>query len=247
MALPGKSLLTDKAPPSGGANASPLVGAPAQKPVRAQIPVARRAEGWIGWLLAGVLLLTPVLAGAAIALQMRGAGEAERAAMQAAGSLYARGEFALAAQAWQQLAEQGVGGTALNYNLGVAQLQAGELDGAVQTLRAARDRWPRNAEIRIALEEALRAQRVQVEGPDGAPLAADQPAPEQPAGAIARIKQRYVSRMELALGALLAWTLFAAMLVITLLAKRSRARSGGGIGAALSGIALLFLLVTLLA
>ncbi len=54
------------------------------------------------------------------------------ATMEAANALYNSGQYGIAAQAYQQLVDQGYGGRALLYNRGIAQLEAG--DGPVQLM-----------------------------------------------------------------------------------------------------------------
>jgi tetratricopeptide (TPR) repeat protein len=72
-------------------------------------------------------------------------------APKAAAQLYAQGDYALSAQAYSQLIDQGYGDVALHFNRGLAYHQAGDTINALASLREAGKFAPRNAQIRAAV------------------------------------------------------------------------------------------------
>ncbi len=107
-------------------------------------------------LLVIVLIATLLLGVSGLLLAMPDRSDVERstaAATQAASQLYAQGEYALAAQAYSQLIDQGYGDVALFFNRGLAYHQAGETARGVASLREAAALAPRNEQIRAALAE----------------------------------------------------------------------------------------------
>ncbi len=107
-------------------------------------------------LLALVLIATLLTGVGRLLWAMPDQSDVERStatATQAASQLYAQGEYALAAQAYSQLIDQGYGDVALFFNRGLAYHQAGETAKAVASLREAAARAPRNEQIRAALAE----------------------------------------------------------------------------------------------
>ncbi len=196
-------------------------------------------------LVALLLLAVPVALVAETALQSRpnDAGPA-LITMEAANALYATGQYEVAAQAYQQLMEQGHGGRALLYNLSVAQLEAGFASDAVESLRTARRAYPRDADIRTALADAERMQRMAL-APDAQ---ADAAAPAAKAGILANIRLHWISATETAIAALLLWTLLAALLLIAYATPRGSGRRRlAGLSAIIAGGALVFALLLLTA
>lgn len=225
-------------------------GKPRTQPIEPAAPApaairsaARRLNG-LTWLWAALVLLAPVAAAASLWLRQTGGPIAAPEAMEAAQSLYNRGDVAMAAQGWQQLADQGVGGKALYYNLGIARLQLGEAARAVETLRAAQALWPRDVQIRTALEQAQQALRAQ-----GASGGAGEATPKGlPAPTVAeRFRQRYLSATELALAALVAWAFVSWMAVLALRARTRALRGRAGAAAFVGAVATVLFLVLLLA
>jgi tetratricopeptide (TPR) repeat protein len=125
--------------------------------------------------------------------------------MQNAGQLYAAGQFELAAQGYQQLVDQGYASSALYYNLGNAYMQQGELGRAIVNYWRAQQLTPRDEDIARNLEIA----RAQVSHQ----LDIDATGGEYWIDRTAQATQSWLSLNELAVVALLAWTLFALSLI----------------------------------
>lgn len=71
-------------------------------------------------------------------------------AAQTAAQLYEQGNYALAAQSYQQLIDRGHADPVIYYNLGLAYEQAGDLGRAVWSLRNAEQLAPRDADVQAA-------------------------------------------------------------------------------------------------
>ena len=140
-----------------------------------------------------------------------------REAMLTANQLYEAGRFAQAAQAYEQLADQGYAGSALFFNLGNAYFRQGDLGRAILNYRRAQRLAPRDGDIETNLRIA-RAQAVgQLEAdeesgpgdsPDGLPL-----------GMASDALGRWLTLNELAMGALAAWILFMLLLLLFMSAR----------------------------
>ncbi len=219
---------------------------PARPQVAAAAPPATRARRLaplrVAWLL---LLLTVLLAALLLFVRRATLDEQALTTFEAAASLYAGGDPALAQQAYAQLASQGAGGVALLHNWGAAALRAGDLTTAVAALEQAQQMAPRDQALAAALETA-RAIQVQSSGaaavepapaPDAAPetlpaaspAALPTPAPESAppqglAALLAPIRAQWLAPNELALVALGLWVAFCALLLVAL-APTSRRRS----------------------
>jgi tetratricopeptide (TPR) repeat protein len=172
-------------------------------------------------VILGACLVAALLTGApGLFWAMPGRAETGRnataTATQAAAQLYAQGDYALAAQAYTQLIDQGYGNVELYYNLGLAQYGAGDLTQALANLRQAALLAPRNGQVRAALAELAAA----------APAAA----PAQASGlhgALATLSSRWFTHNELALLALGLWTLVMSGLLLGMLGRGSAARERG--------------------
>ncbi len=234
--------------------------------VTASITPAPAGAGRTRLLVALVLLLlvaAPLIALGALVLDQRPTAANALAAsttMDAANALFASGQADLAAQAYAQLIAQGHGGKALRYNLGIAHLEAGNAEQAVDALRTAQRIFPRDGAIRSALADAQALQRssAALDGAalDGAALdgaALDGAAAEtaaaiaQPAsGILAQLRLEWISATEAAFAALLFWTLLAALLLVAITAPaRSGRRTGALLAALLPGAGLAFALLLL--
>ena len=119
---------------------------------------ARRA--WVQ--LAPMALLSTLFLAACAALLLTGlwarpAGAQTAPAVEqtlaTAGQLYANGQYELAAQAYQQIIDQGYADSVLYYNMGVAYSLQGDLGRALWSLRSAQELTPRDPEIRAALKQ----------------------------------------------------------------------------------------------
>ncbi len=139
-------------------------------------------------------------------------GAAEQS-MALAEQLYRQGEYALAAQTYQQLVDQGYADSTLFYNMGQAYIQAGDLGHALWSLRSAQAMDPRDAEI----EAALSAVREQLAAGGQAVAAADNPMAQATALSVS-----WFSLNDLAIVALTLWFIFAALMLIFILRVSSR-------------------------
>jgi hypothetical protein len=132
--------------------------------------------------------------------------------MLTASQLYEAGQFAQAAQAYQQLVDQGFADSALYYNLANAHFKQGDYGRAVLNYLRAERLDPRDADVQANLNLA-RAQTVDqfeaVEGPDLL-------------RGLSRTSQGWLSLNELAMLALGAW-----ILVVFLLIVLTGIKSGG--------------------
>ncbi len=97
--------------------------------------------------LATLLLLVPFSA----RMGSASASAASATTLETAEQLYAQGDFALAAELYRQVVDQGYGDGDLYYNLGVAYHGAGDLGRALWSLRHAEALSPRDADIQTAL------------------------------------------------------------------------------------------------
>jgi tetratricopeptide (TPR) repeat protein len=150
---------------------------------------------------------TQLLAGAAAP-----AAGAAAEVMRSAGALYESGQFGQAAQAYEQLVDQGYVDSALFYNLGNAYYKQGEPGRAIVNYRRAQQLAPRDPDIKanLALARAQAVDRVEV--PDDG-------------GLLRQLGEAMQSRFaldELAMAALGAWVLAAFLLILA-----GTARVGG--------------------
>jgi hypothetical protein len=125
-------------------------------------------------------------------------------AMRTANQLYEAGQYAQAAQAYQQLAGQGFASGALFYNLGNAQFKQGNLGQAVLNYRRAQQYTPRDPDVAANLAVA-RA------------LATDQGEAVASGGILSRAGRAVRSQMsldEVALVALGSWIAFVLSLLL---------------------------------
>jgi tetratricopeptide (TPR) repeat protein len=131
-------------------------------------------------------------------------------AMATANQLYEMGHFAQAAQAYQQLADQGIADTALLYNLGNAYFRQENYGRAIVNYRRARDLTPRDSDVKANLELA-RARTVDELGPAGS---------SHFPSALGQLAKRWLSLNELAMMALGAWIL---LMLFAILVSTARA------------------------
>jgi tetratricopeptide (TPR) repeat protein len=122
----------------------------------------------------------------------------------AASQLYETGQYALAAQAYQQLADQGYADSALFYNLANAYYRQGDLGHAILNYRRARDLAPRDGDIRANLDLAREQIANPVEGVKGN---------ENLLSHLANFTRNWLTLNELALLALGLWVLLAVLIM----------------------------------
>ena len=144
------------------------------------------------------------------------AGDAAEA-MHGASALYEAGQFAQAAQVYEQLVDQGYVDSALFYNLGNAYYKQGDPGRAIINYRRAQQLAPRDPDIKanLALARAQTVDRVEV-ADDGGLLSQ-----------LGEAMHSWFALNELAMAALGVWVLFVFLLILTGTAKAgSRWRKG---------------------
>ena len=99
------------------------------------------------------LLFTVTLVGANRLINKQ--APADLAALSAANSLYAAGQYSEAIQVFQQLIDQGVQETSVFYNLGNAYYRLGDYGRAILNYRRASQLNPRDGDVKANLELAL--------------------------------------------------------------------------------------------
>jgi tetratricopeptide (TPR) repeat protein len=158
-------------------------------------------------VLAFLLLAAPLMGISGFLAQRSAAGEQARIAFSAANNLYTTGQYPLAQQAYRQMQSQGVESVELLYNLALTQLQLNDGLGAVETLQQAQRLAPRDARILALLDHAE-----SIAAGQGATISlAD--APLLP-----------LQQSEIALVALILWTVAGALAVMGILTRRSALR-----------------------
>lgn len=124
-------------------------------------------------------------------------------AMLAANRLYEAGEFAPAAEAYQNLIDQGLADSAVYYNLGNAWFKQGDLGRAILNYRRAELLAPRDADIRANLLLA-RGQTVdQLKSADETFLSR-----------LAVLAQTWLTLNEMAVAALFLWAVLVVLIII---------------------------------
>ncbi len=127
-----------------------------------------------------------------------------RDTMGTANHLYEDGHYAAAAQAYQQLVEQGVADSALFYNLANAYFKLGDHGRAILNYRRAQQLAPRDPDIaaNLALARARAVDQFEVASEDGV------------VSQLGNTVQSRFTLNELAMGVLAAWILFALLLIL---------------------------------
>lgn len=161
-------------------------------------------------------LVVGVFAGVGAA-NITAASDQSLQAMQTAEQLYQKGEYALAAETYQQLADQGLVDDTLYYNLGLSYLRAGELGHALWSLRLAQQVAPRDEGIQTALAD-VRTQITQSAAANDQTFSAVIEATGNNAlSRVAVLTNNWFTIDELAMLALGLWTAFALMLLVWIL------------------------------
>lgn len=194
--------------------------------------MTKRRAGMRGWILPvalALLLLAPLLGVGFVAVQRSAADEQAMATFAAANRLYDSGQTALAQQAYSQLRSQNVGGVELLYNFALTQIQLQDTQGAYATLQEAARLAPRDADVATQRDEVRAAALAQ-----GIIL------PETDASTLP------LSLNELALLALLAWSMTGAFIVGALWTRRSFVRVAAAVTSAIAFGVTLFGLMQLL-
>jgi cytochrome c-type biogenesis protein CcmH/NrfG len=132
--------------------------------------------------------------------------------MATANQLYERGQFAQAAQAYEQLAEQGISDSALFYNLGNAYFKQEDYGRAIVNYRRAQQLAPRDADIRANLNLARIQTMDEFEVAEESGLL----------NMLGQTARSWLSLNELAMATLGAWILF---VLLAILVSSARARS----------------------
>lgn len=129
---------------------------------------------------------------------------AEIEIMRTANQLYEAGQFAQAAQAYEQLVGQGIADSALYYNLGNAYFKLGDYGHAVLNYRRAQQLAPRDADVEanLALARAHTVDQFEATN-DGSLL-----------NRLGDAVQSWFTLNELAMAALGAWILFVFVLIL---------------------------------
>ena len=131
------------------------------------------------------------------------------AVMVEANSRYERGEFAEAAQQYEDLLANGYGDTALYYNLGNSYLQGGDFGRAILNYLRAEELSPRNPDVRANLDRARSMTLDQIETERDSLVES-----------VSYLGRRWMTPGELGAVALLLWTV-ASMAIGALLVWRS--------------------------
>jgi tetratricopeptide (TPR) repeat protein len=125
-------------------------------------------------------------------------------AMGTANQLYELGQYTQAAQAYQQLVDQGIADSTLFYNLGNAHFKQRDYGRAIANYRRAQELAPRDSDIRTNLELA-RAQAVdEFEATEDGGLLS----------VIGQLVKSWLNLNELAMAALGAWILFVLLVIL---------------------------------
>lgn len=192
------------------------------------------------WVFALIFLLALAGAGALFVFGAAAAPDEQAAlSLAAANGLYTRGEFALAAGAYEQLAGQGVADASLYYNLGLAHAQLGDTGRALQALETAYALAPRDPDVRAALESV----RTQIVAAGGVPiLSSDGPGLD---GAVARLSRPWLTLDELSTAVLALWIVLATLLLV-LIFMRPGARGRGLLRVAATALGVLLFAAVLL-
>jgi hypothetical protein len=203
---------------------------------------------FLAFLLIGLTvtaLMVSVVAGAQAATSMS-LSASNQQDMQTAEQLYRNGQYALAAETYQQVADQGFADATLYYNLGLSHLRAGDLGRALWGLRLAQQMEPRDESIQETLVE-VRAQIAETASASDDTLGAIM---EATGGSVvyqvANLTTNLFTLNELALMALGLWTLFAMLLLVWVLRVQNQfLRRFAKIAAPVVGLALVVAGLTL--
>jgi hypothetical protein len=122
-----------------------------------------------------------------------------------ANQLYEAGQFSQAAQAYQQLVDQGYVDSSLYYNLGNAYFKSGDFGRAVLNFRRAEQLAPRDADIEanLAMARTQVADQVEERAENRGFLET-----------INELSQEWITLNELALFAVAVWLLFALLVIV---------------------------------
>lgn len=167
-------------------------------------------------------------------------------AMQTAEQLYQKGQYALAAETYQQLADQGLVDSALYYNLGLSYLRAGDLGHALWSLRLAQQVDPRDESIQTTLAD-VRTQIAESAAASDLTFGAVMDATgNNVVYRMAGLSNNWFTLNELAIIALSLWTFFALLLLVWVLrVQNGFLRRLARVGAPIVGILLVVAVLTL--
>jgi tetratricopeptide (TPR) repeat protein len=134
------------------------------------------------------------------------------AIMQAANAAYTNGEFILAIEIYEGLLASGIDDAALHFNLAHAYTETGDLAPALLHYHRARQRAPRDVDVRVSLERAR--QQAPSGGADWTQIPAQ----------IAGFTESLATVEELAFGVLILWLVWCISLLGLLLNQAARDR-----------------------
>lgn len=159
--------------------------------------------------------------------------------MLTANRLYEAGQFSRAAQAYEQLADQGYADSALFFNLGNAYFRLGDLGRAILNYRRAQVLAPRDGDTETNLRLARAQTADQYEAVEESGLENREGLPLH--GKVGGAMGSWFTLNELAMGVLAVWILFM-FLVILFMSARTGSAWRRGLRIALAGSALLLAL-----
>lgn len=160
----------------------------------------------------------------------RAQGASPENTLATAEQLFLRGEYALSAQAYQQLSDQGYVDSALFYNMGLAYWHTGDLGRALWSFKSAQAVDPRDSDIENAVSQ-VRAE-IAAANPIGATDVA-------PLDQVVALTGRLSTLNELALLGLGLWFAFVALVLVFVWNSRSRGlRRAAAVAAPLVGVLL---------
>ena len=142
-------------------------------------------------LLLAALGFLPVVVVGSVSAQ----GPSDAGRMAGANERYERGEYAEAAQQYEALVDRGYGTAAVYFNLGNAYFQDGDLGRAILNYLRAREKSPRDADIRTNLDLARAKTVDRITAERGSLIES-----------VSFVGRRWATPSELGVAALLLWT-----------------------------------------
>ena len=173
-------------------------------------------------LLLAALGMLPVVVVGSVSAQETSAGEL----MARANERYERGEYAEAAQQYEDLVTRGFGDAAVYYNLGNAYLESGDLGRAILSYLRARELAPRDSDIRTNLDLARDMTVDRIAAERGSLIES-----------VSFLGRRWATPSELGIAALLLWTATGLAIGVLLVWRKLPLRSAIRTLAAVSAVA----------
>lgn len=173
-------------------------------------------------VLLAVLGFLPIVVVGSVSAQETSAGEL----MARANERYERGEYAEAAQQYEDLVTRGFGDAAVYYNLGNAYLESGDLGRAILSYLRARELAPRDSDIRTNLDLARDMTVDRIAAERGSLIES-----------VSFLGRRWATPSELGIAALLLWTATGLAIGVLLVWRKLPLRSAIRTLAAVSAVA----------